>query len=371
MSDCLIVGGGVIGLSLAYELAGRAVQVRVIDAGQPGRESSWAGAGILPPVGAHDPAAISQLTALSNRLHAAWHQQLLSDTGIDNGYRRSGGIYLAREAAGEQALRLAAAGWQCDAIRFDQLESFAALAEIEPGLRPEGPLRAAYYLPDECQIRNPRHVKALIAACLGRGVEISSDLAAEDFVVRGARVEAVRTRDGLLSANRFCLTSGAWTSALLARIAAPPPIRPVRGQIALVSLPAPPLSRVVNEGLRYLVPRDDGRVLIGSTEDDVGFDRSTTTDAIAELQRFGGSLCPALAQGVLERSWAGLRPASADGLPYLGSISGFENAFLAAGHFRSGLQLSAGTAVVMADLICAQPASIDLAAFRIDRHAAN
>jgi glycine oxidase len=369
MPDCLIVGGGVIGLSLAYELASRAVRVRVIDAGQPGREASWAGAGILPPADAGNPAAISQLTALSNRLHAVWHEQLLADTGIDNGYRRSGGIYLARDAAGALALGSAAAEWRRDAIEAIELNGPAALAEVEPGLRPTGSLCAAYFVPGECQIRNPRHVKALVAACLARGVEISSDLAAEDFVVSGSRIDAVRTRDGLLVADRFCITSGAWASALVGRIATPPPIRPVRGQIALVALPAPPLSRVVNEGLRYLVPRDDGRVLVGSTEEDAGFDRHNTPEAIADLQQFGRSLCPALAQGNIERSWAGLRPASADGLPYLGRIAEFENAFLAAGHFRSGLQLSAGTALVMANLLTGEPAPIDLAPFRVDRHA--
>ncbi len=126
---------------------------------------------------------------------------------------------------------------------------------------------------------------------------------------------------------------------------------------------------MVNEGLRDLVPRDDGRVLVGSTEEDAGFDCHTTTEAIAELERFGLSLCPRLAAGRLERSWAGLRPASLDGWPYLGRIGQLENAFLAAGHYRSGLQLSTGTAVVMANLISGESPPIDIAPFRIDRHA--
>ena len=103
------------------------------------------------------------------------------------------------------------------------------------------------------------------------------------------------TRAGLLLADRICITCGAWTSALVGRIATPPPIRPVRGQMALFSLSAPPMTRVVNEGLRYLVPRDDGHVLVGSTEEDAGFYRSTTTESIDDLQQFGRSLCPALA----------------------------------------------------------------------------
>ena len=110
-----------------------------------------------------------------------------------------------------------------------------------------------------------------------------------------------------------------------------------------------------------------GARCVGSTEEDAGFDRNPTADAIAGLLEFGNSICPALAEGRLERSWAGLRPASADGLPYLGRIEGYENAFLAAGHFRSGLQLSTGTAVVMADLLCGLPPEVDLDPYRLDR----
>jgi glycine oxidase len=125
----------------------------------------------------------------------------------------------------------------------------------------------------------------------------------------------------------------------------------------------------VNEGRRYLVPRDDGRLLVGSTEEDVGFDRGTTADAIAGLLEFAMSLVPNLARATLERFWAGLRPATEDGLPYLGSVPDVENAFVAAGHFRSGLQLSTSTARVMGQLVRGLAPEIDLEPFRLDRHA--
>jgi glycine oxidase len=129
----------------------------------------------------------------------------------------------------------------------------------------------------------------------------------------------------------------------------------------------PPITRIINEGSRYLVPRDDGHVLAGSTEEEVGFDKRTTDEAIFELTEFARGVLPALADAPIERTWAGLRPGSFDGLPYLGRLPGLKNAFVAAGHFRTGLFLSPATAVVMSQLLRGQPPDIDLAAFRVGR----
>jgi glycine oxidase len=366
MSDCLIVGGGVIGLSLAYELAGHGMRVRVIDAAQPGREASWAGAGILPPAcpSADDP--LEQLTAVSNQLHRQWSEALRVSTQLDNGYRRTGAVYLARTVAEAGRLAAFAAEAEQRAIVARRV-SPEALGELEPALQPSGSVAAAYLVPDECQIRNPRHLKALLIACAGRGVEITPAAAAEDFEIRGDRVRAVHTNLGSLRAERVCVTTGSWTGALARKLGAAPAIKPIRGQMVLLSLSRPAVSRIVNEGSRYLVPRDDGRLLAGSTEEDVGFDRGTTAGGISGLLQFSLSLVPELERAHVERSWAGLRPATGDGLPYLGRVPGLENAFIAAGHFRGGLQLSTGTAVVMSQLIRGQQPQIDLTAFRLDR----
>jgi glycine oxidase len=367
MSDVLVVGGGVIGLSLAYELASRGAQVRVIDAGRPGAEASWAGAGILPPANAASDDPLERLAAISNELHARWSQELRELTGIDNGYRRTGAIYVARDAAVAAILqRYAAMAHQLsvDARSLTHEE----LSHLEPDVRPSGQLQAAWLLPDECQIRNPRHLKALTVACQISGVEITAGAAADDFEIRGNRVRGVRTNVGVLAADTFCLTTGAWTAALARRLAIAPQIVPIRGQIVLLSSRQPMPERIINEGGRYLVPRGDGRVLVGSTEEDVGFDRSTTAGAISGLLDFALSLVPGLAAAQVERTWAGLRPASGDGLPYLGRVPQLENAFVAAGHFRSGLQLSPGTALVMSQLIRGERPDVEMDAFRLDRH---
>jgi glycine oxidase len=141
----------------------------------------------------------------------------------------------------------------------------------------------------------------------------------------------------------------------------------VRGQIALLQTGRPLIRRVLLQGARYLVPRPDGRVLAGSTEEDAGFDKRTTAGAIAELVRFAASLVPALAGAHLERCWAGLRPGSPDGLPFLGPVPGLANLFVAAGHFRAGIQLSPATGLVMKELLLGQRPSVALEAFRLDR----
>lgn len=370
MTDALIVGGGVIGLSLAYELAGEGWKVRLLERGAPGREASWAGAGILPPSGAGsetDP--YEQLLKLSNELHRVWSARLREETGVDNGYRRCGGIYVARDGAAKTELDRAADAWRRQGVTVETL-SQAELAARERALAggaASSDLRAAYYLPDETQLRNPRHLKALVVGCALRGVEIQAGVAVEDFHIRRGRIERVLTGVGAFEAEQICLTSGPWTRSLLSRLGIQAALKPIRGQIALLNPSRPVLRSIVNEGPRYLVPRPDGRILVGSTEEDAGFEKCTTAGAIGDLLEFAFSLAPGLKAAQLEQCWAGLRPNTLDGRPYLGKIPGIDNGYVAAGHFRSGLQLSAGTAAVMSRLLRGLDPQLDLTLFRVDR----
>jgi glycine oxidase len=366
MDDVLIIGGGVIGLSLAYELAGRGAKVRLIERGQPGQEASWAGAGILPPGNrrtADNP--YDELVGLSCELHPRWSAALREETGIDNGYRRCGGLHLARQAEADE-LKQTLAYWRRRRIGMEEI-TIDELTQCEPTLAETTGIAAACLLPDEAQLRNPWHLKALSAACVSRGVKIEPGVPAEDFLIHGSRITGVRTTAGLLAAEKYCVCSGAWTRGLLARVGIQPQVKPIRGQIVLLALPGPPLKHIVNEGARYLVPRPDGRVLVGSTEEDAGFDKRTTAEGVQELLQFALHLVPPLREATVERTWAGLRPGTADGLPYLGMIPGLENAFIAAGHFRSGLQMSPGTALVMSQVLLGQRSEIDLSPFTLDR----
>ena len=370
MRDCLILGGGIIGLSLAYELAKHGLQVQVIDQSQMGKEASWAGAGILPPANlqtAVDP--IDRLRGLSHPLHAQWSKQLAEETGIHNGYQPCGGIYLARQQ-GEAAALDAFVHWlQEDKIDVIPL-TIQELVDREPALNEtahSGLLKAAYFVPAESQCRNPDHLRALLTACHQRGVILSDQVTAQSFNVRGHQIESIETSAGKLQAESYCITSGAWSGQLLAQLNIANGILPVRGQMVLYRCSQRLLQQIINEGPRYLVPRNDGRLLVGSSEEEVGFDKSTTEQVLNELTSLAKGLVPQLETATIEKSWAGLRPGTFDGFPYLGPIPGLDRAFVAAGHFRSGLHLSTGTAVTVGQLIRGLEPEIDLDAFRVGR----
>jgi glycine oxidase len=370
MIDVLIVGGGVIGLSLAYELAGHGRRVRVVERGEPGREASWAGAGILPPGGrapSNDPP--TELLRLSNELHDQWSHCLRQQTGVDNGFRRCGGIYLAFDDQEAEALRQTADRWQRSEVSVEALDR-DRLAKLEPALASGAAadrLKAAWWLPEEAQLRNPRHLQALVMACGQRGVCLQSGVSADDFRVVNGRIAEVLTSSGPMAAEQVCLAGGPWTRLIAARLGFSLGLRPVRGQMVLLRGPRPVLRSIINEGSRYLVPRSDGRVLVGSTEEEAGFDKRTTASAIGGLLDFAVRIVPDLGNLPIEKCWAGLRPGTVDRLPYLGRLPGLENAFVATGHFRSGLQLAPGTAAVMARLMQGLEPGLDLRPFRVDR----
>jgi len=364
--DCIVVGGGVIGLSLAWVLAKAGQRIQVIDRQQTGRGTSWAGVGILPPANpqtALDP--IERLRALSHQLHPQWAAELLEQTGIDSGYRLCGGIYLAM-SRGEQAALLGQADYwseyEIDAIPLTP----AALVELEPALADlsqSDRLQSAWSLPGEAAIRSPDHLAALRAACLQQNVTITESCELTGFRTQADRIEALQTTAGELTAGQYCLTTGAWSQMLLEQLSVPSGLLPVRGQVLLYKLPHQILNRIVNEGNRYLVPRLDGHILVGSNEEEVGFDQSTTPEVLDSLRDWAEGMLPLLAQQPIVRSWSGLRPGSFDGFPYIGKLPNLSNAFVAAGHYRSGLHLSCATATELANLMLGRPTQVDLAPF--------
>ena len=363
MTDVLIVGGGVIGLSIAYELAGQGSKVCVLEQGEFGREASWAGAGILPPGNpelARGPTA--RLRAESHRQWPSLSRELFETTGIDNGFRKCGGISLTFGTETESC-RKEIDFWRAEGVEVEPLTP-AGLSEREPAICDE--TSAAYRLPDLCQVRNPRHLKALLAGCAARGVELYSGSPVVDFDCKQVKVVAVRTPTDRHSAGQFCVAAGAWTRQLLLTAGVELSIEPVRGQIVLLAVQPPPIRHVIEIGSRYLVPRSDGRILIGSTEETVGFDKSNTAAGVSGLIELATRIVPCLSAAKFERSWAGLRPETASGLPFLDRVPGMENLFVAAGHFRSGLQMSPATARLMREMILGQEPTIPLDAFTCD-----
>lgn len=348
-TDVLIVGGGVIGLTTAFYLSEEGVRVTVIDREDFGRQSSWAGAGILPQgneTSAKGP--VDYFRSCSSRMFAELSARLRDHTGIDNGYMQSGGIELldAEELDDEE--------WRSGGGEVVLLDS-TRLHELEPLLSPS--LSGGYHLPTMSQVRNPRHVQSLLAACRLNQVDLLPHCPVHVLSAHGSAV-MVDTKEGRIEATRVVVAGGAWTDQLLAGLGWFLGVKPIRGQIALLNTRQKRLRHILLWGKRYLVPRDDGRVLVGSTEEEAGFDPRATAGVVSELIDLAVSIVPSLADATLEKAWGGLRPGSPDGLPYLDRLPVTENVFIAAGHFRSGITLSPASGWVMKELLLGRPASL-------------
>lgn len=363
--DCAVIGGGIIGLSLADELAAVNKRVVVIDYQAAPRAASWAAAGILPPPikrALHDP--LERLRYLSQQLYPGWLERLATTSDVPVEMELMGGIYLARTAGERFALQAAVDQWQQDGVRVESL-SPQALRQCEPQL---GHLPAnclIFFLPDEAQVRPPRLLKAL-----RRSIEQqSATIIHATHPVRWHDTQSDRLAlclgKQIIGADHVCIASGPWSTELLKSLDVTLALEPRRGQMVMWQTETPLLQRIVNEGPRYLVARADGKLLAGSTVEDVGFDCRTTDDAIQRLSSFARSLLPHL--GDASMTWAALRPMSIDGLPYLGRVPGNEQITVATGHFRSGIHLAPATARLLRQLICHQPLEIDLAPFSINR----
>jgi glycine oxidase len=370
MVDVGIIGSGVIGLSIARELAGRGLTVRVVSRDRPHATTSWAASGIFPPAPEWPGAGPGdRLTAVSDRLHRQWHRDMLEETGIDNGLAVCGGLYLAVHEAGLKRLTDEAESWRSRGCRCDWLAA-DAVRRAEPSLSAaadSGLIRGAMLLPHETQIRPPRHLQALEASCRKRGVEIVSGTAIDSLDRDGDRLRSVRCGDAVHHAAAWVLAAGSWSNEFAEAFGPAVRPRPVRGQIALVQLPQSVLRHIINVGLEYLVPRPDGRVLIGSTLEDTGFAPGTTEPAIARMLRFAHRLVPELAAAQPETTWSGFRPGSPDGLPWIGRSLLLSNGFVATGHFRAGWHQSTGTAELIADLITTATPKLDPTPFAVGR----
>lgn len=368
--DVIVVGAGAVGLSIAFALGREGLSTLVLDRREAGREASWAGAGLLPAQGDPDYRPSHPTLALrawSARLHAEWAAILREETGVDNGYRRTGGVDVARTEAEDHALRTTAGRWRVEGIAHERLAP-ADVARIEPALSRD--LRTVYFLPDRAQIRNPRHLQALKRGVVRRGGTILADRRVESFTTVGDRVTGVRTAEGVVEADAVIVAAGAWSGHLLGSLGIAAPTPPLKGQIVLLNAGRPLLRRIVEHGKNYLVPRDDGRILIGATEEDAGFNVLPTADGFHALHSAAVELCPVLAEAQVEAVWAGLRPGSLDSRPYIGPAPGFRNLFVATGHKRAGIQLSPATAEMTVDLVLKREPRLDPSYFRLDREPA-
>jgi len=344
--DVIIAGGGIIGLSLSIALRKRGARVLVVERGEPGREASHAAAGMLVDCALETPAALQPLAWASARMYPEFAHELRDESGIDVDLRDDGTlVFPPPEHVHDRP------GFTTESLLP------VPLAELEPALA--DPKRPALYL-KECSVDPRALVAAALKAAKHRDVDISSGTAVTAVLLSNGRVEGVSTDKTRYSAPVVVNCAGAWAGHL------PPhnfPTRPVKGQMLAVVGPSHNLLRhVIRAPEVYVVPRSDGRILIGATVEEAGYDKRTDPNTIHRMHQAAIRMIPALWQGRVLEAWAGLRPGTPDNLPILGA-TGTPGYFVAAGHFRDGILLAPVTAHVMAQVITGVKPEHDLAAF--------
>lgn len=355
--DVVIIGAGIIGLSLAISLRKQGLRVLVVERGEPGREASSAAAGMLVGSGTELPPALQALAAESTRMYPEFAHELEDESGLKVDLRDQGTVLLS--ATGD--FPAAAETLSMDTLNLlePELAQFKSSESSSGGRgRPalQNQYRAAYL--HERSVDPRALIAAAIKAAHHRGVDISSGSEVQGLVSAGDRVTGVQTDKTSYSARIVVNCAGAWAGCIAPQKF---PVRPVKGQMLAV-VGGPVLQHVIRADEVYLVPRSDGRIVIGSTLEDAGYNKQTDVDTIQRLLHAARELVPALANARVHEDWVGLRPGTPDHLPLLGEtlVRGY---FVAGGHYRDGILLAPITAQVMTELILGKALSHDLVPF--------
>ncbi len=362
--DCVIIGGGVIGLSIARRLAGDGVSVTLIERGRCGGESSWAGAGVLTPCNPHRRDSIADLRDRSLELYPNFCSSLHDETGIDPEYENCGELEIALNGDALRSLReneTAGAGQRMPGGEIAyQSHSPQQTRQMEPAVSSE--ILGSLECRRTSQVRNPRLLKALIASCERRGVRILEGSAVRGLVVEKGHVIGVRTEASEIATGLTILCAGAWSGEFSPVVTAVP-VHPVRGQMILMKFDTRPFQRVIARGKTYLVPRRDGHVLLGATEEhDGSFSKRNTASGIAGLIQTAVKLVPGIANATLISQWTGLRPGTPDDNPHIGAVPGIEGLIAATGHYRAGLILTPITVEIVSALVHNRSLDVDISA---------
>jgi glycine oxidase len=348
--DVIVIGGGIIGLSLSIELRKKGASVLVVERGEPGREASYAAGGMLVDCSAETPPALQLLATAGARLYPDFVHELQIDSGLYVDLREQGAIvFPPPEHVYERP------GFTVASLLP------APLAELEPALVDFN--RPAFYLKERSV--DPRTlVAAALLAAKRLGVDVSSGDAVTEVSLSEGKVRGVVTKKTSFHAPEVVNCAGTWSGQI------PPhafPTRPVKGQmLCLISPSRDLLKHVIRAPEAYLIPRSDGRILVGTTVEEAGFDKRTDIEAIQRLHRAAVALIPELRNAKILEDWAGLRPGTPDALPILGATE-TPGYYVATGHFRDGILLAPITARIMADVIAGNEPAYDLDAFSPSR----
>lgn len=348
--DVLVVGSGVIGASIAYELASRGRRVVALDARGPGDGATQASAGVLAPfIEGHRRGVLRSLCAESLRLYPEFISRVATDSGQAIVFERSGSLTVAigseqEELLGEAAHLLEGDGIRCELVNGDEAR------RAEPAL--SSAVGAGLHIPDHALVAARQLTSALVAAGAARGVTFVPARRVVKLEAGADGITVTSVGELSFSARHVVIAAGSWGASIdIGRDKARVPVRPVKGQLVCLRLRRAQFHRVIWGSRCYLVPWPDGTVLVGGTVEDVGFDERPTADALAELLSAATELVPEVGRASFEAIRVGLRPMMPDELPLVGQSSHTPGLLYALGHYRNGVMLAPLTAKLIGDLI--------------------
>lgn len=353
-----IVGAGITGLMSALELLQQGCSVTLFDQQAAGQAASWAGGGILSPMYPwRYPAAVNALARHAKPLYQDWNQKLQPVTGIDFQIHETG-MLIFDESDFEIGLSYAATHQepQQQAKLLDQ----AKLQQINPRIN-QSKFKQAIYFPELANIRNPRLLQSIIRYLKHHPrVTWQEDCKITRLNIQQGCVNSISDEHGrLFQADQYVFTTGTWSQYWSQQLGLEIPVQPVQGQMLLFKTPENWLPTMCMHKVMYLIPRQDGHVLCGSSMRQVGFDTSPSSEIRQDILQACIEMVPELADFPLVKQWAGLRPSSPDGIPYIGKIPKLQNAWANFGHFRNGLCMGPASGKLLAQLILEQTPIVD------------
>lgn len=363
--EVVVVGGGVIGCAVARHLALRGARVTVLERGEPGAEASRAAAGMLSPLAeAGEPGAFLDLLLRAREGFPAYAAALREETGVEVGYSDVGTLFLALTEADEREMERRLAWQSAAGLPVQRLTAEEALA-LEPGITHD--VRWALRFPGDHQVDNRELTRALLEAAVVGGAEVRAGIGVDRLAWAGGRLAGVELETGeRVEADAVVVAAGCWAGRL-GGLPRPLPVLPVQGQMMAVAVDPQRLRHTVDSPRCYLVPRADGRLIVGATVERGVWRKAVTPAGICSLARGATEIAPWLADLPIVETWSGLRPGTPDDLPVLGPDPEIPNLFYATGHFRNGILLAPLTGEIIGEAVLGGNAGVDLAPFSIAR----
>ncbi|UOF91855.1 glycine oxidase ThiO [Fodinisporobacter ferrooxydans] len=365
-TDVIIIGGGIIGCSIAFYLSRKGVNCFVFDASEVGKEASLAAAGILGAMMETDaPGPLVDLCLASQKKYPALANVLLEETGIDVEYIDSGLVGVARNESEEQELYKK---WKWATSLGQQVEWLpeGELQKTEPLLSKE--LMGGLWIPHDHQVNNEKVTQAFRIAAATRGTQFFEKHPVFRLVTQDERVIGVETAAGQYTADTVVLAAGSWSEALVKPLGLSLSVYPVKGQCFSARLSSSVLRKSVFAQKCYLIPKRDGTIVVGATQEEVGFHKEERIEAVKSLYDIAVTMVPAMKDATFIKTWAGFRPGNPNIKPILGFVNGWQNLILATGHFRKGILLAPITGEIVSNMITGEESPVDWRPFALESH---